>query len=66
MELAPIVVDQAPRDPATLDPSGLTRAPGSSLDEGLWANTLLYDYSPLSQRYPEGARLRRAAGTLDR
>lgn len=68
IELAPIVVDRAPeRSPfrnASATPPG-TFSTKSQMDEGLWANTLLYDYTPLSQRYDRRARVR-TAGQLDR
>ena len=35
------------------------------LDEGLWANQLIYDYSPLSQRYELRSSVRRV-GQFDR
>jgi anti-sigma factor RsiW len=68
VELAPIVVDREPARspvrPASATPPGAfsTKA---DIDDGLWANTLLYDYSPLSQRYEQRGRVRRA-GLLDR
>lgn len=55
VELDPIVVDRAPargsprseaRSSEHLRPASLT-----DLDRGLWDNTVLYEYSPLSQRY---------------
>lgn len=70
VELAPIVVDRAPKR-SSLWRAGMT-PPGTfstsdqaDLAEGLWANTLLYDYSPLSQRYDQRTRGRRI-GLIDR
>jgi hypothetical protein len=37
-----------------------TRTP-ADIASGLWENTLLYDYSALSQRYDQRARVRRVA-----
>ncbi len=70
VELAPIVVDREPqRSPvraASATPPGTFSTKGDTdLSEGLWANTLLYDYTPLSQRYDQRGRARRA-GLLDR
>ena len=71
VQLAPIVVDRAPTRspfrPASTTPPGTfsTKTP-ADLAEGLWANTLLYDYSPLSQRYDQRARGRRRASGFDR
>lgn len=64
VELAPIVVDSAPRRgairPASATPPGTFSSKGDQdLDQGLWENTLLYDYSPLSQRYEQRGRVRR-------
>lgn len=65
--LEPIVVDRLPRQaspvlPVLLTPPGsFSTTTPSDLDDGLWANTLLYDYSALSQRYNQRARVRRAA-----
>lgn len=68
VELAPIVVDRAPARssvrPASATPPG-TFSTTSELDQGLWANTLLYDYTPLSQRYEQRARVT-GVGQLDR
>ncbi len=65
--LEPIVVDRAPRDagrllPALLTPPGAfsTKTP-SHLDDGLWENTLLYEYSALYQRYGQRGHVRRVA-----
>jgi anti-sigma factor RsiW len=70
VELAPIVVNQEPvRSPArpvrSSPPGVFSTKSTTDLGEGLWANTLLYDYTPLSQRYEQRARGRRA-GQLDR
>jgi anti-sigma factor RsiW len=71
VELPPIVVDRAPArfpiQPANGTPPGTfsSKTDDADLDEGLWANTLLYDYSPLSRRYDQRARGRRA-GFFDR
>jgi anti-sigma factor RsiW len=65
--LEPIVIDRAPRRassflPVMLAPPGTasTRTP-ADIANGLWENTLLYDYSALSQRYDQRARVRRVA-----
>lgn len=66
VQLDPIIVDRAPTAsvvrPVSATPPGTfsTKSP-ADLMEGLWANTLLYDYSPLSQRYEQRARVRRAS-----
>lgn len=70
LELAPIVVDHAPirspfRPASTTPPGMFSSKSEADLDQGLWANTLLYDYSPLSQRYDQRTRGRRA-GLIDR
>ncbi len=66
VELAPIVVDQPPADlparPIDALPGELPeRAPLSDLEGGLWDDPsgLMYEYSPLSQRYGQRAQLRR-------
>lgn len=67
VELEPIVVDRAParagpvRPVATTPPGAFSTKSDADLPEGLWANTMLYDYTPLSQRYEHRARARRAA-----
>jgi len=66
VELAPIVVDRAPARtpvrPASATPPGtFSTKSQADLREGLWANTLLYDYSPLAQRYDRRARVRRVS-----
>jgi anti-sigma factor RsiW len=66
VELDPIVVDRAPRRasllPVISTPLGTfsSKTP-ADLDGGLWENALLYDYSPLSQRYLRSMRVRRAS-----
>lgn len=70
VELAPIVVDRAPERPGddvifASPPGTFSSTSVTDLEAGLWANTLLYDYSPLSQRYERRARVRRA-GDSDR
>lgn len=65
VELEPIVVDRAParspvRPVSTTPPGTFSTKSEADLVEGLWANTLLYDYTPLSQRYERRARARRA------
>jgi len=72
VELAPIVVDRAPQRspvrPASVTPPGTFSTKGEpDLDDGLWANTLLYEYSLLNQRYEQRARAQaRRARLLDR
>jgi len=66
VQLEPIVVDRAPNRsavrPANATPPGTFSSKSEAdLAGGLWANTLLYDYTPLSQRYEQRARARRAA-----
>ena len=65
--LEPIVVDRAPRGAARFSsfapPGTFSTKNPADLDNGLWDNTLLYEYSALSQRYRQSARLRRAAET---
>jgi len=71
VELPAIIVDRAPArssiSPANATPPGTfsSKSDDADLDEGLWANTLLYDYSPLSRRYDQRARGRQA-GAFDR
>ena len=60
VELAPIVVSRAPQRspvrPASSSPPGsFSSKTPPDLDGGLWDNTLLYDYSRLSQRYQQSA-----------
>ncbi|MDX1646146.1 MAG: zf-HC2 domain-containing protein [Longimicrobiales bacterium] len=71
VRLDPIVVDHAPtratvRPVAATPPGTFSTKSRTDLMEGLWANTLLYDYSPLSQRYEQRARVRRASEPLGR
>lgn len=70
MELAPIVVDRAPERrpfrPASATAPGTYSTKGpADIAEELWKDMLLYDYSPLSQRYDQRARARRVS-RLDR
>lgn len=73
VELAPIVVDEPPRTfptrPVNAMPTGLPDdSPLSDLEGGLWddAQSLMYEYSPLSQRYRQRASLRRTGLERDR
>ncbi len=65
--LEPIVVDRAPRRAVRFTslaaPGTFSTKNPADLDNGLWDNTLLYEYSPLSRRYPQRTRLRRAVET---
>ncbi len=66
VQLEPIVVDRAPprnavRPVSVTPPGTFSTANQDGLPEGLWANTLLYDYTPLSQRYEQRARVRRTS-----
>lgn len=66
VQLEPIVVDRAPvrsvdRPVSVTPPGTFSSASPGGIVEGLWANTLLYDYTPLSQRYEHRARVRRAS-----
>ena len=68
VELPPIVVDSEPepeRDPLrpmfASPPGTFSSKTDADLDEGLWANTLLYDFTPLSQRYERRESARRAS-----
>lgn len=71
VELPVIVVDDPPRRgsgrPVSVTPPGVfsTTQSEPEIDEGLWANQLIYDYSPLSQRYERRSRVRRV-GQFDR
>lgn len=68
VQLEPIVVDRAPRErtspfrPVGLMPVGTfgTRTP-AGIGVGLWDETLLYEYSALSQRYNQRARVLRVS-----
>ena len=66
VQLDPIVVDRAParsavRPVGSTPPGTFSTTSRDAVMEGLWANTLLYDYSPLSQRYEQRARVRRSS-----
>ncbi len=71
VELPVIVVDDPPARgaarPVSVMPAGVFTTTGSppDLDDGLWANQLIYDYSPLSQRYERRSSVRRV-GQFDR
>jgi anti-sigma factor RsiW len=57
VQLEPIVVDRAPATPR-VRPVGAQRRPlelraTPALDLGLWDDTRLYEYSPLSRRYDD-------------
>ena len=67
LRLEAIVVDRAPAARSPIRPAGLmplgtygTKTP-AELASGLWDQTLLYDYSALSQRYNQRARVRRVS-----
>lgn len=74
VELDPIVVSDPPRDlwarPALLAPLALPFSPVGTddLDRTLWddAHRLLYQYSPVQQRYKQRALTRRAGLDRDR
>ena len=55
VELPPIVVDRAPSTlgvrPAAAERSPLRLRAVPALDQGLWDDTRLYEYTPLSRRY---------------
>jgi hypothetical protein len=62
VQLAPIVVDHAPV-PIRRIPSAFAGQPDpvgdlAPSDSRLWEDLTLYEFSPLSRRYPEGARTR--------
>ena len=64
VELAPIVVSGPPsRGPAFATGTGsfIPWEPALSLEKGLWSdpNALLYEYSPMRERYRAEGRLRR-------
>lgn len=71
VQLPVLVVDGPPRRGATrpmsVTPPDVfsTTEVEPDLDEGLWANQLIYDYSPLSQRYERRSSVRRV-GQFDR
>jgi len=77
IELAPIVVDRpAPRRPTSLPVRPVNAMPGemprrpplSDLEGGLWddSQALMYEYSPLSQRYRQRAAVRGTGTDRDR
>jgi anti-sigma factor RsiW len=63
VQLAPIVVDHAPAPQSSL-PVSKAAYPAADpdllpeLDRQIWEDMRLYEYSPLSRRYPESARTR--------
>ena len=65
VQLAPIVVDRAPTRspfrPASSPPGMFSTKAEPDIDDPLWAGQLLYDYTPLSQRYEQRARVRRVS-----
>jgi anti-sigma factor RsiW len=67
VQLAPIVVDRAPERapfrPASSPPGMFSTKSDPDLADGLWDGTLLYEYTPLSQRYRGRARVRRVVQT---
>jgi anti-sigma factor RsiW len=67
VQLPPIVVDRAPERtpfrPASTVPGTFSTKTEPDLDDPLWVGQLLYDYSPLSQRYDQRARVRRVSRT---
>ena len=70
--LQPIVVDQPPAQrpirPLSAMPRDMPTRPVSDFERGLWdnAHALLYEYSPLSQRYRRRAGASRAGIDQDR
>ena len=70
--LEPIVVNQPPLRlpvrPVSAMPRGVPPRPGADFERGLWddAHNLLYEYSPLSQRYRQRGSVRRAQIDQDR
>jgi anti-sigma factor RsiW len=69
IRLEAIVIDRAPAARSPIRPTGVmplgtygTKTP-ADLAAGLWEETLLYDYSALSQRYNQRARVRRVSDT---
>ena len=68
VQLAPIVVDRAPRArespyrPATFMPAGTFGAKSpAGFGVGLWDETIFYEYSALSQRYNQRPAVRRVS-----
>ena len=60
--LEPILVDAPEPPPSPFTPVGsFSTKTQADLDDGLWENTLLYDYSVLYQRHDQRARRRRIA-----
>ena len=70
VELEPIVVNRAPTPPrvrpASLQPRPLQLRAEPALDNGLWDDTRLYEYSPLSRRYESDMRTRQVGLAPDR
>lgn len=70
--LEPIVVNQPPVQlplrPASSMPRGMPHRSGVDFERGLWDDSpnLLYEHSPLSQRYRQRGRVRRAQIDQDR
>ena len=66
VELPPIVVDRAPQTfrirPIAAQESALRLRAAPVLDQGLWDDTRLYEYSPLSRRYDRDLRARPVVG----
>jgi anti-sigma factor RsiW len=69
VQLAPIVVDRAPTRspfvPASSPPGMFSTKRQPDIDDPLWEGQLLYDFTPLRQRYQPRAQLRRV-GQIDR
>ena len=67
VQLPVLVVDDPPRRgvtrPMSVTPPDVFRTTEvePEVDEGLWANQLIYDYSPLSQRYERRSSVRRVS-----
>ncbi len=65
VHLEPIVVDRAPRRtpfrPASTPPGTFSTKTDPGLDGRLWEGMLLYDFTPLSQRYEQRSRARSVA-----
>jgi hypothetical protein len=70
VHLDPIVVDRAPSTfrirPVTNERRPLELRAVPALDGGLWDDTRLYEYSPLSRRYEADLRTRRVGLAPDR